>query len=565
MIRLAPSPRDPPAAKLSSPRSFRSQASPSSSQQHYGSGSERTKRMGSMSSPRASTTKQRNRVEATMTSAFFGGAAVEDGPEMDATENGFTTKKLARPRSSSMSNYNNKAATATLTAVNHKSNSNKNLNTLTESSANELNISGVSHKATGGNNKSTLNNTIDPPAALSTSPASASATNTRSKKILVIDPSSGKKYHLHPDDHSLTDKELHVYHKSKSSSSRKSRRSTATSATAAATDGHGHNGKVTNQHKRSLSDGAGSIYTQTTKESESPTLNTFGTDMDMQYSLGDTLETASALTEVSYGHGKKYRLKSGPLSCFLPTSCRSVEHLALKGGIRDLLHNGIIEEDNDAVVEGRDDVESVERGRYKHLLEEPTTTGTTTKGTKRLSKIDTKSLHNGSKYDDANNKVDSVGNHVGEDENNELPALLSPITALGGIVSPRISSLAKSFFDNNTKFNVPEGSEVIEVKFRRVTLVVFPDEVQSCLHGKMTHGKYGRITTMGLMGMTFCQNEDDFQAHVNYVQRGSKADRMGVRKGDIVSVSFSLFDALCISCVCVCVCVHIVSMLHPVS
>lgn len=469
-----------------------------------------------------------------MTSAFFGGAAMamEDGPEMDATEDVFSTKKLAsRPRSSSMSN-NNKAAHA------HKSN--KNLNTSIET--NELNISGVTDKATGGNNSA-----LDPP-ALSPASASASASNTRSKKILVIDPSSGKKYHLHPDDHSLTDKELHVYHKSKSNSSRKSRRSTATSA--AATDG--------NQHKRSLSDGAGSIYTQTTKESESPTLNTFGTDM--QYSLGDTLETASALTECEYGHGKKYRLKSsmGPLSCFLPTSCRSVEHLALKGGIHDLLHNGIIEE-ADVVVEGRDDVESVERGRYKHLLEE---TGTTAKGTKRLSKIDTtasnsnKSVHNGSKYDDANNKVDSVGNHLSkkkngeDDDENELPALLSPITALGGIVSPRISSLAKSFFDNNTKFNVPEGSEVIEVKFRRVTLVVFPDEVQSCLHGKMTHGKYGRVKTMGLMGMTFCQNEDDFQAHVNYVQRGSKADRMGVRKGDIVSVSFSLLMPYASVCVC---------------
>lgn len=46
----------------------------------------------------------------------------------------------------------------------------------------------------------------------------------RSKKVLVIDPGSGKKCHLTKDDHSLTDKELHVYHQQKRSQQKKKKK-----------------------------------------------------------------------------------------------------------------------------------------------------------------------------------------------------------------------------------------------------------------------------------------------------------------------------------------------------
>ena len=61
---------------------------------------------------------------------------------------------------------------------------------------------------------------LEPTLTLATTADHSQRTNTtksrranRSKKMLVVDPDSGKKYSLTRDDHSLTDKELHVYHK----------------------------------------------------------------------------------------------------------------------------------------------------------------------------------------------------------------------------------------------------------------------------------------------------------------------------------------------------------------
>jgi hypothetical protein len=66
-------------------------------------------------------------------------------------------------------------------------------------------------------------------------------------------------------------------------------------------------------------------------------------------------------------------------------------------------------------------------------------------------------------------------------------------------------------------------------------MVVFPDEMRMCLDGSGD--------SVGLLGMKFHQCGEDFQAHVRWIQKGSKAERMGVRVGDVVSVSLeSLFS-----------------------
>lgn len=333
--------------------------------------------------------------------------------------------------------------------------------------------------------------------------------------MLVVDPNSGKKVFLHADDHSLTDKELHVYHKSKKSQQRAARlkeqelaAAAAASALAAANTHHRRQ-----YSERSLSISDSTQHTATTNETGTQaTLNTLNTD-------DHTLETASALTEVSY-YGR-YKLHSGPFECIMPTSCRSIKQMALG----DLMYPHVDDEgEHDRMArEGRDDVESVERGRYKHLLEEHGKADDAT-GPKR-----------GLKVDSANEN-----NHSDDDQ-----ACLSPITqALNSLVSPRISTLVKSFFDthnarqhNSNNIHTHETSstagKTVEVKFRRICLVVFPNEVTQSLRGKLQHGR-----AVGLLGMKFHQSGSDFQAHVAYVQRGSKAERMGVRKGDTVSVSF---------------------------
>lgn len=138
---------------------------------------------------------------------------------------------------------------------------------------------------------------LEPTLTLATTAEHSQRTNTtksrranRSKKMLVVDPDSGKKYSLTRDDHSLTDKELHVYHKRQ---------------------------QRARVEQSDCSD----------DELDEQTTATFQTN-----ATGHTMETASALTEVSYARNKW----------------------------------GIFS--NKAAEEARDDDDVVEVGHYKQLL-----------------------------------------------------------------------------------------------------------------------------------------------------------------------------------------------------
>eukprot|EP00584_Thalassiosira_punctigera_P012573 CAMPEP_0172568186 /NCGR_PEP_ID=MMETSP1067-20121228/118947_1 /TAXON_ID=265564 ORGANISM="Thalassiosira punctigera, Strain Tpunct2005C2" /NCGR_SAMPLE_ID=MMETSP1067 /ASSEMBLY_ACC=CAM_ASM_000444 /LENGTH=1184 /DNA_ID=CAMNT_0013359729 /DNA_START=216 /DNA_END=3770 /DNA_ORIENTATION=+ len=407
------------------------------------------------------------------------------------------------------------------------------------------------------------------------------AGTTRSKKMMVIDPKSGRKYHLHADDHSLTDKELHVYHRrARGGSSAKSSSKSSTAARGKAKNGGGTASSTTfsavpgAQDRASNSDSGGGGGDQQAhhqaaaapqaQQAGSPMVTDEGTLNTDISSFGDTLETASALTEVSY-YGR-YRLQSGPFQCVIPTSCRSVERMAFGDFIRPRDMDAVAEGEDDVALgiagckiapERRDDVESVERGRYKHLLEEDFKAGkgpsppmnadaTAADAAPTPGKNNTRGSVKYTKYDDEGNSFNSKKIDDLHDGTQQQQTLLSPITALGSLVSPRITNLAKGFFDGNSASFVPEGGAgavgAVEIKFRRICLVVFPDEVRRCLGGSdgndLPRGNRRRV--VGLLGMKFEQNGGDFQAHVSSVQRGSKAERMGVRKGDVVSFAVAL-------------------------
>ncbi len=68
--------------------------------------------------------------------------------------------------------------------------------------------------------------------------------------------------------------------------------------------------------------------------------------------------------------------------------------------------------------------------------------------------------------------------------------------------------------------------------FRRICMVVSPNKMRSCLEGMSERGR-----DVGLLGMKFYQCRRNFQAHVRWMQWGSKAERMGVQVGDVVSMS----------------------------
>ena len=450
MIKLAPSPRDAPRSSRVSPKSCSSPKVLSSSPKALSPGGRR-----------------RNRVEALA-------HPLSVGPEMDKMADAKKASGGSPKAASSLkkSNNDNPATDSGAPTADGKEN---------------YNISSSPKK------KETT-----PPTSPLLLPPNSSPNTTRSKKMMVVDPHSGKKYHLHADDHSLTDKELHVYHKRTASQNRITTTKGTTTTTTTATSA--------SRHRRSVSDG--SIFTQSTHQ-------TYDT---AAISAGDTLETASALTEVSY-YGR-YKVHSGPFECVIPTSCRSLEQMALGDLMAWQQRQRQPQQQRKKEEEERDDADSIHRGRYKHLLLDQD--GGSKKSELGL-KVDTTTTSSNVVNDDSNDVIGSPAN-----------ALLSPISALG----PLLVSPLKSFFDggnnNSSRFNVPEGSEVVEVKVRRVCLVVFPDEVKRCLEGKLSSG--GR-KVVGLLGMTFVQDVGDFQAHVSYVQRGSKAEKMGVRKGDVVSVS----------------------------
>ena len=117
--------------------------------------------------------------------------------------------------------------------------------------------------------------------------------------------------------------------------------------------------------------------------------------------------------------------------------------------------------------------------------------------------------------------------------------ILSPSNISNALVRPTSFFGGIGATTTHNKANVSRGENVREIKFRRVCLLVFPNEVQTAL-GNSGRTKNNNASVVGLLGMTFIQNSHDFQAHVNYVQRGSKADRLGIRKGDIVSFAVAL-------------------------
>jgi len=409
----------------------------------------------------------------------------------------------------------------------------------------------ANHVANHANLTSPTNNTATitrrtpaskPSTSLPLQPPPPPTNTTRSKRMLVVDPKSGHKYHLHPDDHSLTDKELHIYHKKNrkkpgnTSFARAAKSDGAAAALLAIITAENAKAKKAREERITRSRSEGSRTTSSSsaqhtvaddnndEHTDTGTLNTYHTADDLE-----TLETASALTEVSY-YGR-YKVHSGPFECIIPTSCRSVEQLALGDlqcynavGEEEAMPGGRLASRHTAAVEGRDDVESVERGRYKHLLEGDANNNGMALPKKVGLKVNTSS----------NNNV-----------NDQEEQVTSPMTALNSLVSPRISNLAASFFTNthhqstnNTNTNrlsTPQASQIMEVKFRRISLILFPQEIHASLQGTSNNGR-----GVGLLGMTFCQNGHGFQANVEWVQRGSKAERMGVRKGDVVSFAVAL-------------------------
>ncbi|KAK1738351.1 hypothetical protein QTG54_011020 [Skeletonema marinoi] len=234
----------------------------------------------------------------------------------------------------------------------------------------------------------------------------------RSKKVLVIDPGSGKKCHLTRDDHSLTDKELHVYHQQKRSQQQQ---------------------KQQQQRARRVGSEDDSEV-----DEEEKTAATFQTN-----ATGHTM--VSALTEVSYVKNKWEMLPLSPI----------------------LFGKKAAAEDR------RDDDEVVEVGHYKQLL---------------MDMRDPALMPD----DDA------------ENERFRWLGCLSP----GGNME----------------------RELGPVPYRRIPMVIFPNELQRCMEEE----------DETLMGMKLVQSADDFQAHVSTVLKGSKAYRIGIRKGDVLSFAVAL-------------------------
>ena len=434
--------------------------------------------------------------------------------------------------------------------------------------------------------------------------------------MLVVDPKSGRKYHLQEDDHSLTDKELHVYHRSHTTSTPAAAAAAATTTTnvvgkprSAPTSPTNNNNSTTaargGRNTTTNSNNLGSLFVHTNNTTTTATSPTTIDDEDVRtYNSGTvnmmmnddahTLETASALTEVSYytthyhygngrgdnnmcgvggvrGNNTMHKSSSSPFDCMLlPTSCHSVGESTLLGegvvgGTAAIGNAGAMTSTKCKNKEGRDDVESMEKGRYQNQQHTVAVVG-----------MEEKKETTSSPYEDYQQQLQQQQLYPSNYYQQPRPPP-SPITAAFSAImdSPRL--LFSGFFGNTDSSptnnnnihhdanNLAATSGVARldqllhplaspptsprdsggggivgtsgatappvvhhISFRRVVcMVVFPNEVKSTLDGQTT----------GLLGMKFVQSGHDFQAHVRWVQRGSKAERMGVRKGDIVSVS----------------------------
>lgn len=123
---------------------------------------------------------------------------------------------------------------------------------------------------------------------------------------------------------------------------------------------------------------------------------------------------------------------------------------------------------------------------------------------------------------------------------------LSPLAVLTSLASPlnKISlssplSAVQSFF--------PKGNE--DIRCKRIGMVIFPH-----YFGASGSGPTGYDCGIGvqsangdgtLMGLRFKQSRIDFMAHVCFVKRGSVAERLGVEKGDAVTVSWQSSSLIC--------------------
>ena len=318
------------------------------------------------------------------------------------------------------------------------------------------------------------------PGSNNTTPAQSPSAKAKSKKMVVVDPRSGKKYQLKADDSSppcLTDKELHVYHKQ-----RRGAGAAGGSAGRSAADASGGSGDGSSDPSESRPAASERRHRRTSSvRSEAYT----AASTECASESFQTLETASALTDVSY-YGRNRAM------CMIPTSCHSIEQLALrdiKRGERD----PFLEHDDDDEMR---DVDGV-RGRARA----------------RGLRVDTASGDGGS------SEGSGRGSPLGAAIMGTAAALLTPLGAA-----------ARHFLEPSGASHVimpaPGNVEVVEIKFRRLCLVVFPEEFLGSLKDGDT-----------LLGMKLRQDPEDFQAHVATVRRGSRADKLGVKRGDVVSVS----------------------------
>lgn len=118
--------------------------------------------------------------------------------------------------------------------------------------------------------------------------------------------------------------------------------------------------------------------------------------------------------------------------------------------------------------------------------------------------------------------------------------VLSPFAALGSLASPLNKIPLSPLSAVQSLF--PKANE--DVRCKRIGMVIFPHYFGSsglekkgydCGIGRGLNGEQERDGT--LMGVRFRQNPIDFMAHVRSVERGSLAEKMGVERGDVVTVS----------------------------
>ena len=407
-------------------------------------------------------------------------------------------------------------------------------------------------------------------------------TGTRSKKMLVVDPKSGRKYDLKFDDHSLTDKELYVIHKCTDEQSRMvvlspdSSCNKTPTAKNTSTKGNKNNSgyfwrsppvSPTNNNTNFpiLHFGDNDVPVETEEQATSLLLHYVDSLMN-----DATLDTASAITDVSYhGHPRSgAHGRSGGNSTLLRRCGATLgglcliddesevdvlsailadedAHLAEKAAV--LSATTATEEKAEVDVEERDDVECIP-SNYMLVnnivgvdddAEELVHAMLRTRTIRQRLSIDESG---GSQQDD------------NKQQNPILRDLFSPMSIAGSpldLFSPMssalstvMSGLAKtfSFVNVNDDSITLDGGTLHETPMsypptiRRVCMIVKPDEVKSCLRG----GEGGNTDCVGLLGMKFHQCGTDFQAHVRFIQRGSKAEKMGVKVGDRVSFAVAL-------------------------